>query len=228
MLRVSTYFLYYRIVDEKKPYHHGNLKSVLARAALKLVGETGLGAFTLREVARRAGVSHNAPYRHFKKKEDVFAALASEGFLQLNDRLREALNLELDPAARLRGASRAYLHFAFENPARFAVMFHANFDRQAYEEYVSAYTESLRLLSQLIEACGELGAESAETAGELVWSGVHGIAELGLAQRLRGGDESDLEHLVDSAIDSLLNGMPNALSKQAAAGKRKPLARKAS
>ncbi len=199
---------------EKKPYHHGNLKAVLARAALKLVGETGLGSFTLREVARRAGVSHNAPYRHFKKKEDVFASLATEGFHQLNERLSAALAGDLDPAAKLRGASRAYLAFAFENPARFAVMFHSNFDRQAYEEYVEAYSESLRLLSQLIVACGELGAESAETAGELVWSGVHGIAELGLANRLRAGDQAELEHLVDAAIDSLLNGMPKALEQR--------------
>jgi AcrR family transcriptional regulator len=201
-------------VAEKKPYHHGNLKAVLARAALKLVGETGLGSFTLREVARRAGVSHNAPYRHFKKKEDVFASLATEGFHQLNERLSTALADDLDPAAKLRGASRAYLAFAFENPARFAVMFHSTFDRQAYEEYVEAYSESLRLLSQLIVACGELGAESAETAGELVWSGVHGIAELGLANRLRGGDQPELEHLVDAAIDSLLNGMPKALEQR--------------
>lgn len=198
----------------KKPYHHGNLKAALSTAALQLVEETGLEAFTLREVARRAGVSHNAPYRHFKKKEDVFASLATAGFHQLNDRLSEALEGDSDPAAKLRGASRAYLAFAFENPARFAVMFHSNFDRDAYIDYVEAYSEALRLLSHLIQACGELGAESAETAGDLVWTGVHGIAELGLARRLREGNLAELEHLVDAAVDSLLNGMPKALEQR--------------
>ncbi len=202
-------------MESEKPYHHGNLKAVLGRAALKLVGETGLGAFTLREVARRAGVSHNAPYRHFKKKEDVFAALATEGFHQLNERVKEALAEGPDPATRLKLAARMYLHFAFENPARFAVMFHASFDRRAYEDYVAAYTEALMVLTQLIEACGALGAESADTAGEILWASVHGIAELGLAQRLSRTTGPELQPLVDSAIDSLLHGMPKVLVQPA-------------
>jgi len=197
----------------EKPYHHGNLKSVLARAALKLVGETGLGAFNLREVARRAGVSHNAPYRHFKKKEDIFAALATEGFRQWNERLQAALQQGSDPADQLRAASRAYLRFAFENPARFNVMFHSEFDRETYGEYVAAYTASLSLLSQLMTACGALGAESAEVTGDLVWTGVHGITELGLAKRLREGNVELLEELADAAIDSLLRGMPKTLRR---------------
>lgn len=216
---------YHDLVDSQKPYHHGNLKAVLARAALKLVGEIGLSAFTLREVARRAGVSHNAPYRHFKKKEDVFAALATEGFHQLNERVQLALGGDQDATESLRLAARTYLQFAFENPARFGVMFHANFDRKAYDEYVAAYTEALTLLTQLIEACGAIGSESADTAGEIVWASVHGIAELGLAQRLTGSTEAELEPLVDAAINSLLHGMPKVFG---ANRKKAAITRKAS
>jgi AcrR family transcriptional regulator len=199
-------------VEPKKPYHHGNLKAVLASAALQLVGEIGLGAFTLREVARRAGVSHNAPYRHFKKREDVFAALATEGFHQLNERVKAALPGAVDPVGRLKLAARTYLQFAFENPARFSVMFHAAFDRRLYQDYVGAYSDSLTLLTHLIEACGTLTAEAAETAGEIVWANVHGITELGLAERLSYATGPKLEPLVEAAIDSLLIGMPKVLA----------------
>lgn len=197
----------------KKPYHHGNLKAVLSSAALQLVGEIGLGAFTLREVARRAGVSHNAPYRHFRKREDLFAALATDGFHQWNNRLLDVLAADLEPAARLHMASRAYLEFAFESPARFAVMFHADFDREAYGEYVEAYSESLQLLIRLIAPCAGLTAGSLDAAGDLVWSAVHGIAELGLARRLREGNQAELERLAGTAIDSLLLGMPGILER---------------
>ena len=68
---------------KERAYHHGNLKTELLNAALKLISETGPQAFTLREVARRAGVSHNAPHRHFRDKDDLLGAVAAEGFGQL-------------------------------------------------------------------------------------------------------------------------------------------------
>jgi AcrR family transcriptional regulator len=187
-------------------YHHGNLKAVLLKAAFQLVGKLGAEGFTLREVARRAGVSHNAPYRHFKSKEDLIAALATEAFRQLHETLLRAVAEGGDATARLRSASRAYLHFALENRSRFNVMFHSQFDRAAYPEYVSAYTQSLALLGQLIDANKGVGLNT-DTAGELVWASIHGIAELGLAGRLRKGAKGELEQLVDAAITTLLGGM---------------------
>jgi AcrR family transcriptional regulator len=187
-------------------YHHGNLKAVLLKAAFQLVGKLGAEGFTLREVARRAGVSHNAPYRHFKSKEDLIAALATEAFRQLHEALRHSIADGDDPTAQLRAASRAYLHFALENRPRFNVMFHSQFDRTAYPEYVSAYKESLVLLGQLIDANKRVSLNT-DTAGELVWASIHGIAELGLAGRLRKGVKADLERLVDAAITTLLGGM---------------------
>ena len=66
-----------------QPYHHGNLRKTLLDAAVALIGEVGPRAFTLREVARRAGVSHNAPYRHFPSKDELLVAVAAEGFDRL-------------------------------------------------------------------------------------------------------------------------------------------------
>src|SRR5215471_14967183 len=103
-------------------YHHGNLKEVLVRAAFRLVAKSGLDRFTLREVARKAGVSHNAPYRHFRNKEDLVAALAAEAFRRLTASLRTAIAYGTNPGEKLREAALAYLRFAMENPSRFQVM----------------------------------------------------------------------------------------------------------
>ncbi|HYM69483.1 MAG TPA: helix-turn-helix domain-containing protein, partial [bacterium] len=74
----------------KRSYHHGDLREALLRAAIDLVADVGPRGFTLREVARRAGVSHNAPYRHFRDKEELIAAVAAEGFRELTRAMLEA------------------------------------------------------------------------------------------------------------------------------------------
>ena len=187
-------------------YHHGNLKFILLQAAFKLIEKMGVEQFTLREVARKAGVSHNAPYRHFSSKESLLAALATESFRQLHESLQRATGESAEPARRLRDAAIAYLRFALKNPSRFNVMFHSTFDRQAYPEYVAAYTSLLELLAELLEQHRDLAIPT-EVAGELVWASIHGIAELGLAGRLRYGSQSELEQLADAILSALLAGL---------------------
>ena len=68
---------------DDKPYHHGDLRRALIDASIGLIAESGPDGFTLREVARRARVSHTAPYRHFREKSDLLAAVAEQGFLEL-------------------------------------------------------------------------------------------------------------------------------------------------
>lgn len=185
-------------------YHHGNLRAALLKAAFQVVAKTGVDGFTLREVARRAGVSHNAPYRHFASKEELIAALVTECFRQLHEALQTAVDAAPTPAERLQAASRAYLAFALKNPARFNLMFHSTFDRTAYSDYIDAYMASLHLLATLLD--GHSMKLDAETAGDLVWATIHGITELGLAKRLREGAKADLEALVDTAVATLLRG----------------------
>lgn len=192
-------------------YHHGNLKAALLKAAFQLVAKVGMEGFTLREVARRAGVSHNAPYRHFKSREDLVAALATDGLRQLFAALEKAVADLSDPAARIRAAARVYLHFALQNPSRFHVMFHSPIEWREHPEYTAAYTESLNLLGGLMRAHPDLTVD-VDTAGELVWSGIHGITELGIARRLWDGDVPSLERLVDSAVDIILRGMQARVS----------------
>src|SRR5271154_4825053 len=97
---------------ESQPYHHGNLRQTLLDAAVALIGEVGPRAFTLREVARRAGGSHNAPYRHFSSKDELLVAVASEGFDRLTETMRQHLAAGQSPAERLALAGCGYVAFA--------------------------------------------------------------------------------------------------------------------
>src|SRR5579863_1170193 len=105
----------------RRPYHHGNLREALLQGAVRVIAELGPSAFTLREAARRAGVSHNAPYRHFRDREDLLAAVSTDGF----DRLARALAAagpKAGPLDRLRLSGVAYVNFALRWPQHFAAM----------------------------------------------------------------------------------------------------------
>src|SRR4051794_27635084 len=107
-----------------KPYHHGDLQRALVDAAVALLAEGGAAAVTLREVARRAGVTHAAPYRHFADKAALLAAVAEEGFRALHDAVaRAGAEAPDDPLARLAASGQAYLRFAMSHPAHYRVMF---------------------------------------------------------------------------------------------------------
>src|ERR1700751_4159428 len=99
-------------MSKRKPYHHGNLREELLEAAISLIAEVGPTAFTLREVARRAGVSHNAPYRHFRHKDDLIASVAAEGYRELTDAMRRAAAKHPRAVDRLKHAGLAYIEFA--------------------------------------------------------------------------------------------------------------------
>src|SRR5258707_14602277 len=104
-----------------KPYHHGHLREALLQAAIQLIAEVGPAGFTLREVARRAGVSHNAPYRHFPDREDLLAGGAAQGFRELNGAMLEAGRRQRNSVGRLKRPGLAYREFALRRPEHFTV-----------------------------------------------------------------------------------------------------------
>src|SRR5262245_19170606 len=108
---------------KEKPYHHGNLRAALVDAATGLIEERGPDGFTLREVARRARVSQAAPYRHFKDRNDLLAAVVEQGFQGLLEAMTEAAAASVSPLERLRRSGAAYLTFALGRTAHFQVMF---------------------------------------------------------------------------------------------------------
>ncbi len=103
-------------------YHHGNLKRDLIEKGLELIVEKGINGFTLREVARRAGVSTAAPYHHFKNKAELLQAMAIEGWQLMGDSFEVALQKEITPKEKLIEIGYAYINFAVENVAYFRAM----------------------------------------------------------------------------------------------------------
>lgn len=107
----------------RRGYHHGNLREALLEAARDLVAERGPAGFTLVEAARRAGVSPSAPYRHFKDREEVLAALCERGFTLFGEALKGAGTGAASPGEALRRMGPAYLDFARREPGYYAAMF---------------------------------------------------------------------------------------------------------
>jgi AcrR family transcriptional regulator len=140
-----------------RPYHHGQLKDALFHAALALISEVGPQAFTLREVARRAGVSHNAPYRHFRDKDELLALVAVQGFERLTAAMKRSAARGSAAEERFRLCGRGYVGFALRWPQHFLVMFDLPFSRDKYPEYAKAGDEAFATLLALIVECQETG-----------------------------------------------------------------------
>ena len=145
-------------------YHHGDLPAALLRAAGRTLEKRGIGALSLRETARRAGVSHNAPYRHFPDREALLAALAAEGFALLGEQLRGKPGREM---------GEAYVRFALEQPQRFRLMFGGVLPLAKYPELSSAAQSAYQAL---VDAFKDLPRP--ELAAAAAWSLVHGLSHL--------------------------------------------------
>jgi AcrR family transcriptional regulator len=113
-----------RRVPAQKPYHHGDLRRVLIDAALELVGEGGSDAVSVREAARRAGVSPGAPFRHFENRDALMNAVAEEAQRRFRAEIETALSEAPadDPLARFRHLGLAYLRWAMRNPTHFEII----------------------------------------------------------------------------------------------------------
>src|SRR5215468_7656796 len=107
----------------ERRYHHGDLRRAIVGAALEILSETQSVEFSLRELARRAGVSHNAPYKHFADKRELLAAVSAAGFDQLAKRMSAEIAGLKDPGAQLFAMLVAYINHGVENPALYRLMF---------------------------------------------------------------------------------------------------------
>ncbi|HEX6835154.1 MAG TPA: TetR/AcrR family transcriptional regulator, partial [Polyangia bacterium] len=135
----------------KKRYHHGDLRRTLLDAALAIVAQAGPGALSLRELAREAGVSHAAPYRHFASREALVITLAAEGFLGLGAEMARSAEGETNPLRRLRAMGVAYVSYAVSHPGHFRLMFGSEARQRAEDsELARAGAPTLQSLIDVI------------------------------------------------------------------------------
>lgn len=208
-LLLSTSICYKRIVTRTETYHHANLRKTLLDAAVTLIGEVGPRAFTLREVARRAGVSHNAPYRHFVSKNELLEEVAAEGFDRLTASMRKSMAQATSPRERLQQCGCGYVAFALRWPQHFLVMFDLPQAPQGQERYRAAGQNAFAVLQECIVAAqqsGDLPAGDLLPLAWTAWSLVHGIAKLAISGNLPLNARSTIE-FTRSASQAIFSGM---------------------
>lgn len=177
----------------KRPYHHGDLRRALLTASVELIVERGLDALSLREVARRAGVSAAAPYHHFATREELLVALSLEGFATLALVLQSARDAAAGASAieRLGAIGEAYVRFALAHPAHFRLMFRPSLVPPDAIPHEGAPGQAFALL---LDGVAEVLANddvrrNVDQRGLVLvaWSLVHGAAELLLDGPLANG-----------------------------------------
>lgn len=173
-------------------YHHGNLREALLSAAVALVKEQGPDAVSVREVARRAGVSSGAPFRHFSDKTALMTAVAEEGLSRLNAAVEATMGeAPGDPAAQFRAMGVAYVLFAVRHPGHFRVMHRPEYNA-ALRERSGPWREQMRALIVAGQSAGTIRSGDEETIMITAQALVYGVARLfvdGLFEQEGIGDE---------------------------------------
>ena len=170
----------------KKPegaYHHGDLKTSLKKAALRLVNEKGPRGFSLNEASRLAGVTVAAPYRHFADKDALLAELACDGNELMTRELLQATEEVGDLREKMLEAGMAYLRFSRDHADYFAVIFQAGLDKAKYPEVERSARGAFGVILHLAQQY-ERGPERASRRAVSAWALVHGLATLSGDQAL--------------------------------------------
>lgn len=194
-------------------YHHGDLPNALKRAAREVIAERGLGDFSLREVARRAGVSHTAPAHHFGDVEGLLTALAAEGFTAMAEMMQHALAEVTDPVERLTVMGQTYVEFARARPADCDVMFRVDVVDQDDTELATAglcaYSILETTVGDLLEA--ERIDVDVQLVASLCWAMVQGLVVLGpkfgVTCELTGKPPISSDELIRQFSDLFVNGL---------------------
>jgi AcrR family transcriptional regulator len=199
-------------------YHHGDLRRALVQAALELAAEEHHFDFSLREVARRAGVSHNAPYNHFRHKQDLLNAAAATGHDLLRRELTAAVAQVADPRLAILNMGTAYLSFASNNPALYRLMF--SVAPGSADWRLAAGGAARTVLENLLRRGVRTGVfdpalarkTELQAAALYGWAVVHGLTML-VIDGLASIDRLSVERLAEMVVTRTLQGFTSAASK---------------
>ncbi|MCK5155503.1 MAG: TetR/AcrR family transcriptional regulator [Spirochaetales bacterium] len=220
-----------KITEKSSSYHKVDLKNKLISSGLEILSEEGIGSLSLRNVAKRAGVSHAAPYRHFKNRESLIAAIAEEGYKKLSDSITTSASLfPQNPELQLKEAGWGYIQFAVENPEHLKVMF-GSFSKECVLDKGTSFDALIDLIitgqkADMIREGDPL------TLALTTWSTVHGLALIIINNQMPGNqipgdggaeiygdggavsekkqlDKKSLEHMSRKVIDTIFEGLKN-------------------
>lgn len=189
-------------------YHHGDLPAALLEATESAVADCGVSGMSLRDVARRAGVSHSAPAHHFGSKAGLLTAFAARGFELLAQTCRDEVATmgAADGAAEVALIGQGYVHFAVTHPAHFEVMFRLDALLPGNRELAAARDEVYGLLTAAVERCraaGRLHGRPPEIAVISAWSLAHGLSALWISGRITDRTGQQDPQLMAAAVTSL-------------------------
>jgi len=187
-----------------RPYHHGDLAPSLRQAAREILEEEGLAALSLRLVARRAGVSHAAPYRHYASREALLADVAVEGLAELRGEIAQAAAVPAERGETIVRIGSAYMRFAVRHAGLLRLMFGSQLPNR------TAFPGLTEATAAIGEEIGRAIGDSA--AGLAAWATIHGLAMLILENVIDLGQTQAGMDVVPSRAEIILRGLTEALS----------------
>jgi AcrR family transcriptional regulator len=159
-------------------YHHGDLAAALVDAAIEVIGERGVRAFSMAEASRRLGVAVSAPYAHFADRDDLLAAVAVRAYQQFYAAVAPAAEAGLAPADRLAAMARSYVRFAVANRPLFEVLYEAGLDKTGHPEIEAAEQPIDDAFMTCVNAISDGPGPAAEELALALEAAAHGHATL--------------------------------------------------
>src|SRR5688500_10626776 len=194
--------------SDSRAYHHGSLRTALIEAAEAVIAERGLDRFSLRETARRAGVSAAAPTPHFGGVRGLLTAIAAQAFSDLAEVLEAANGTAgSDREERIKAQGKAYVAFALDRPARFDLMWRKALLNRENAQLVEAGDRAFQALDRIARPEGKPSAGPTDPAlapSIAAWSLVHGFARLAIDGAF-GGEPDSAERAAQAFVTSILD-----------------------
>jgi AcrR family transcriptional regulator len=198
-------------MPKKKTYHHGDLKNALIKAGVEILSKEGVSGLSLRKVAKKAGVSHAAPYAHFMDKQALIAAVSTEGFRQLYEHVNVVTEKYIgQPTKQMVEAAWTYVQFALNNRDQFKVMFSGVLEKEKdYPDFVAEAHRNFQLVKIIVEAnqaAGVLRSGPSDLIALSAWGIVHGFIMLLLEGQISHTilERASLRELVEFQLGQIM------------------------
>ena len=201
---------------EKKTYHHGSLRETVLEISKKLIEEKGIHDFSLREVARLAGVSRTAPYRHFPDKESVLLAIAEEAYAKVTDAMQIVVQRSGDkPVIAVQELIVIYVKFMVESKRHFEFLFGSFIRDKVYRQRLMMAREKMAAtIDEMVRRTRMMKGDSAlqvKIMGAGTWALMHGVASLICEEQLSSEiySEGKLEYFSRQCAQTFIKGLAN-------------------